>query len=158
MVTFLILDVAVVDHPLNQDHALPDAVNVPAGVANEAEIVTVTSRERRKESDHGHALGHAHHRLHDQHHGHALHQQLQNIAIKRRNRVDKVAHQALTELCDTEKLFFPMLSAGVCMYSACYSNKLQKERHFNIDTRTSRLDCFTLRFKVVCLLCLSVVW
>lgn len=113
-------------------------MNAPA-VVNEAEIVTVTSRERKNESDHGHALGHAHHHLHDQHHGHAQHRQQQNIAIKRSNRVDKVARQALTELCDTGNLFFSMLLARVCMHSARCSNKLQKERHFNIDLQVQDL-------------------
>lgn len=70
-----------------------------AAVAKEAETVTVTAKERKNESDHDLARDHARHLPHDQQlHGHAQALQQQSSAIKKKNRVDKAAHQVQTKL------------------------------------------------------------
>ena len=70
-----------------------------AAVAKEAETVTVTAKERKNESDHDLARDHARHLPHDQQlHGHAQALQQQSSAIKKKNRVDKAAHQVRTKL------------------------------------------------------------
>lgn len=97
-------------------------VNAPA-VENEAVIVTVTSRERRNESDHGRAHDHVHNHPQDQRPGHAQPRQQQCSVIKRNNMVDnKAAQQVLTELFDTEKILFSTMLQTLYMYSyVCYS-------------------------------------
>lgn len=91
-------DVVAVDLTPVLNHVLPNAVNA-AAVAKEAETVTVTAKERKNESDHDLARDHARHLPHDQQlHGHAQALQQQSSAIKKKNRVDKAAHQVQTKL------------------------------------------------------------
>lgn len=94
----VVQDVVAADLTPDRNRVLPNAVNA-AAEAKEAEIVIVTAKERRNESDHDLAPDHAHHLPHDQRpHDHALALQQQNSAIKKKNRVDKAAHQVQTEL------------------------------------------------------------